>query len=109
MDYPGFRKWKAISDFLELFPADPTFVAATAKPESPGLFGVFKYDLKGLIVAAYSKILVVTPQLRTQRSILLLDRLMAIFTTPPPQPLHITRQTLPSCFPLYHSVASTGF
>ncbi len=65
MDYPGFRQWKACSDFLELLPADPAFVAAAAEPKPPGFLRVFKYDLKGLIVAAHSKVLVVTSQLRT--------------------------------------------
>ena len=65
MDYPGFRQWKACSDFLELFPTDPAFVAATAEPKPPSLLCVLEYDLKGLIVAAHSKVLVVTPQLRT--------------------------------------------
>ena len=109
MDYPGFRKWKAISDFLEFLPADPAFMAAATEPEPPSLHCAIKYDLKGLVVAPYSKILVVTPQLRTQRSILLLDRLVTIRATPSPQPLHITRQALTSCFLLYHPVASSGF
>ncbi len=109
MDYPGFGKWKACSDFLKLLPADPALVAAAAEPEPPGLLCVFKYNLKGLIVAAHSKVLVVASQLRTKRSILLLDRLMTIFATPPPQPLHNARQALTRCFLLYHPGASTGF
>ena len=64
MDYPGFRQWKACSDFLELFPADAALVAA-AEPEPPSLLYVFKYNLKGLIVATHSEVLVVAPQLRT--------------------------------------------
>ena len=59
MDYPGFRQWKACSDFLELRPADAAFVAAAAEPKPPSLLCVFKYNLKGLIVAAHSKVLVV--------------------------------------------------
>ena len=109
MDYPGFRKWKASSNFLELLPADPAFVAAAAKPKSPSFLRVFKYDFKGFIIASYSVILVVPTQLRTQRPILLLDRLMTILATPLPQPFYKPKQALPSCFLLYHPVASTRF
>ena len=65
MDYPGFRKREADPNLLELRPADPTFVAAPAKPIPPGLLSILKYDLKGFVVASDSKILVVPPQLRT--------------------------------------------
>ena len=65
MDYPGSRQWKTGSDFLELFPADAALVAAAAEPEPPRLLYVFKYNLKGLIVATHSEVLVVAPQLRT--------------------------------------------
>jgi hypothetical protein len=109
MDYPGFRKWKACPNSIELRPADPAFVAATVKPKPPGLLDVLIYDLKGFVVASDSKILVVPPQLRTQRPILLLDRLMAIYATPLPQRLHKSRQALAGCLLLYHPVASTGF
>ena len=65
MDYPGSRQWKTGSDFLELFPADAALVAATAEPEPPSLLYVLKYNLKGLIVATHSEVLVIAPQLRT--------------------------------------------
>ena len=65
MDYPGSGQWKIGSDFLELFPADAALVAAAAEPETPRLLHVFKYNLKGLIVATHSEILLVAPQLRT--------------------------------------------
>ena len=65
MDYPGSKQWKTSSDFLELFPADAALVAAAAEPEPPSLLYVFKYNLKGLIVATHSEVLVIAPQLRT--------------------------------------------
>ena len=65
MDYPGYRQWKTGSNFLEFIPADAAFVAAAAEPEPPSLLGVLKYNLKGLIVATHTEVLVVAPQLRT--------------------------------------------
>ena len=88
MDYPGFGKWIGCMDLLEFFPTDPAFMAAAAEPESPGLHCAYEYDLKSVIVAPNPKILIVTPQLRTQCSILFFDRLMTIFATPLPQPFH---------------------
>ena len=105
MDYSGLRQRKAQPDFLELRPADPTFVAATAEPKPPSLLGMLIYDLKGFVVASDSIILVV----RTQCPILLLDRLMTILPTPLPQRLQKSQQALAGCLLLYHPVASTGF
>ena len=65
MDYPGSEQWKTGSDLLELFPADAALVAAAAEPEPPSLLCIFKYNLKGLIVATHSKVLVIAPQLCT--------------------------------------------
>ena len=78
MDYPGFWKYKAFSDFLELRPTDATFVAAATQPISPSLLNELEHYLKCLVVAANSKIQVIASQLRTQPLVLLLDRLMAI-------------------------------
>ena len=65
MDYLGFRKWIARTDFLELLPTDTAFMAAATEPIPPGLFDELEHYLKRLVVAPNSKIQVVASKLRT--------------------------------------------
>ena len=88
MNYPGFRKRKTCSYFLKLFPPNATFVTPATQPVPPGFLRKLEYNFERFVVALHTIVPVITPQLQTERLVLLLKRFVPIISAPAPQHLH---------------------
>ncbi|HSX82443.1 MAG TPA: hypothetical protein VLQ80_28260, partial [Candidatus Saccharimonadia bacterium] len=67
---------------LTLLPVYVARVAARAEPVVPRTLGRLEDHFEPREVATYTIVLVVAPQFCTSRPILLVERCMAVFTTP---------------------------
>ena len=84
MDDPGCREKQSRHQLVELLPCDVAFVAAPAKPVLPGLLCKFVYLFDLRVVPGDAEVLVMPLKLLAQRSVLLLELLVAIIPAPYP-------------------------
>jgi hypothetical protein len=90
------RQWPFLTyETLKLLPVYVALVAARAEPVVPSTLEMLENHFEHLEVATYTIVVVVAPQFCTSRPILLLERGMAVLTTPWPALFHKPTQAFP--------------